>query len=449
VSDSNSAANSTERGVVILGSGMAAWGAHDRFVQDGITPRVFDKRDVPGGHTASYRLPNGFVFDDGPHISFTQIDQVKELFAERVGGEYVAFTAHVDNYYEGHWVTHPAAVNLHGLPTDLVDKVLEDFRAVHGTEPDRIDNYLDWLVATYGRTYAEKFPATYGLKYHTVQAHLMNTDWLGPRLYQPDLDEVVRGATSPEPADVHYIKEFRYPNKGGFQSYLDPFFEEADLHLGHEAVRIDPVDKVVHFANGTAAGYDTLVSSVPLPLLVPMIDGAPQRVLDAAAKLACSQCVLVNIGVDREDLSPAHWRYVYDLDLDAVRLSFPHMFSPEVVPPGHGAIQIEVYFSDKYKPFATGPFGGDTTKVVDTVISNLRTMGVLRDDDNVVFSEGRWVPWANVIFDLDTNAALAEVHPFLDEMGITYCGRYGDWAYIWTDESFMSGWNAADTNLHG
>ena len=29
-------------------------------------------------------------------------------------------------------------------------------------------------------------------------------------------------------------------------------------------------------------------------------------------------------------------------------------------------------------------------------------------------------------------------------MGIAYCGRYGDWAYIWTDESFMSGENAAE-----
>ncbi len=435
--------NPSKPNIVILGSGMAAWGAYDRVTEAGLTPTVYDAREVPGGHTASYRLDNGFVFDDGPHISFSAIDQVKNLFAESVDQEYVAFTAYVDNYYEGHWVEHPAVVNLKGLPEPLVNKVLDDFRAVHGQEPGPINNYLDWLVATYGRTYAEKFPAVYGKKYHTCEAVDMNTDWLGPRLYQPDLDEVVAGATSDTSADAHYIKEFRYPKKGGFQSYLDKFFERANPNLGHEATSIDPKAKTVTFGNGTVVEYDELISSVPLPLLVPMVEGAPADVIEASKKLSCSQCVLVNIGVDREDLSPAHWRYIYDLDLDAVRLSFPHMFSPEVVPPGHGAVQVEVYFSDKYRPF-----DGNTDAVVQTVIGNLKHMGVLREDENIVFSEGRWVPWANVIFDLDTNPALAKVHPFLDEAGITYCGRYGDWAYIWTDESYMSGHNAA-TKLLG
>ena len=39
------------------------------------------------------------------------------------------------------------------------------------------------------------------------------------------------------------------------------------------------------------------------------------------------------------------------------------------------------------------------------------------------------------------------VHGFLDDVGIAYCGRYGDWAYLWTDESFISGERAAETAL--
>ena len=31
--------------------------------------------------------------------------------------------------------------------------------------------------------------------------------------------------------------------------------------------------------------------------------------------------------------------------------------------------------------------------------------------------------------------------------GIAYCGRYGDWAYIWTDQSFVSGENALNKVL--
>ena len=59
------------------------------------------------------------------------------------------------------------------------------------------------------------------------------------------------------------------------------------------------------------------------------------------------------------------------------------------------------------------------------------------------------IEYANVIFDLECDAALATVHGYLDEIGIAYCGRYGDWAYIWTDESFMSGEKAAQKVLDG
>jgi hypothetical protein len=55
--------------------------------------------------------------------------------------------------------------------------------------------------------------------------------------------------------------------------------------------------------------------------------------------------------------------------------------------------------------------------------------------------------YANVIFDLDRAAALKTVHGYLDDLGVAYCGRYGDWGYMWTDESFKSGENAAQKVL--
>ena len=57
------------------------------------------------------------------------------------------------------------------------------------------------------------------------------------------------------------------------------------------------------------------------------------------------------------------------------------------------------------------------------------------------------VQYANVIFDLDRAKALETVHGYLDDIGIHYCGRYGDWGYMWTDESFISGERAAEAAL--
>ena len=53
------------------------------------------------------------------------------------------------------------------------------------------------------------------------------------------------------------------------------------------------------------------------------------------------------------------------------------------------------------------------------------------------------VKYANIIFDLERAEALKIVHGYLEDIGINYCGRFGDWGYLWTDESFISGENAA------
>jgi hypothetical protein len=52
-----------------------------------------------------------------------------------------------------------------------------------------------------------------------------------------------------------------------------------------------------------------------------------------------------------------------------------------------------------------------------------------------------------VIFDHDRTAALSTVHGFLDEVAIRYAGRYGEWGYMWTDESYKSGEAAATKSL--
>ena len=170
-----------------------------------------------------------------------------------------------------------------------------------------------------------------------------------------------------------------------------------------------------------------------------MITGAPQDVVDASRRLACSTCVLVNIGVNRADLSNAHMTYFYDEDICFTRLGFPHMLSADNAPPGAGNIQAEVYFSEKYRPFT-----GSVEDWIEPVITDLRRCGIVREDDQILSRKAMFLRYANVIFDLERAPALAIVHGYLDEQGIGYCGRYGDWAYIWTDESFMSGENAAE-----
>ncbi|MBI3475588.1 MAG: NAD(P)-binding protein [Acidobacteria bacterium] len=428
--------------VVVLGSGMAGYGAAYRLHSAGIAPVMYDKNSYYGGHTASFRYDTGFLFDVGPHISFTKDTRIQEIFAESVGGRFETIQINLNNYWRGHWPLHPVQLHLHGMPEDVIVKVITDFVQARQLPEESPKNYADWLLASLGKTFAELFPMQYTRKYHTTTAENMSTDWLGPRIYRPSLEEVIRGAISASAPHVHYITHFRYPSDGGFMLYLNKFLPMGNLKLNHEVVSIDPRERQVKFANGAVTEYDALISSVALPDMIRMIQGAPADVVAASKLLACSTCVLVNVGVNRADLSKAHMTYFYDEDICFTRLGFPHMLSAKNAPPGCGSIQAEVYFSDKYKPFSGSP-----EDWIEPVIRDLRRCGLLREEDKVLSRKAMFLRYANIIFDLDRAAALKTVHGYLDEIGIAYCGRYGDWGYMWTDESFISGENAAEKAL--
>ena len=423
---------------------MAGCGAAQRLFENSAPSVMYDKHGYYGGHTSTHAFPGGWLFDEGPHVSFTSDKRVQDLLAENIGGQFQTLATYVNNHWRGHWIKHPAQVNLHGLPTDLIVRILRDFVAAQNRTDVKVNNYEDWLRASYGDTFAETFPMEYTVKYHTTTAANMNTDWIGPRLYRGKLEEVLRGALEPSTADVHYISGFRYPTHGGFVSYLGPFVKRTQLKLQHEVVQIDPQARTVSFANGATANHEHIVSSIPLPELIPMIKGAPPDVLRAAEALACTDVVIVCLGVDRPDLINAHWTYFYDRDVFFTRLSTPHLQSPNTVPPGCGSLQAECYYSRKYRPLDRKP-----EDCIEPCIRDLIRTGVLRETDKILFKHAMHIPYANVIFDLECAPALATVHGYLNDVGIAYCGRYGDWAYIWTDQSFISGENAAQRVIDG
>ena len=109
----------------------------------------------------------------------------------------------------------------------------------------------------------------------------------------------------------------------------------------------------------------------------------------------------VNIGIARNDFTPAAWTYIYDEDIVFTRLSFPHNMSPKTCPPGAGAIQAECYYSEKYRPLDVAP-----DDLIQPVIDDLIKIGMMRADDEILHRDARFIPHANIIFDLDREEAL-------------------------------------------
>src|SRR4051812_25281153 len=152
----------TDDAILVLGTGMAGLGAASRLEAEGRKAILYDANPFPGGHTATFDAGEGFLFDDGPHVSFTKDERIRALLAANVDGAFREVPARIDNYWRGTWITHPVQMHLHGLPTDLLVDIISDFVAAQAAGEPEVTDYAAWLRAAYGDTFANTFPIVYG-----------------------------------------------------------------------------------------------------------------------------------------------------------------------------------------------------------------------------------------------------------------------------------------------
>jgi len=442
---------------VILGAGLAGLACSYHLGHDACV--LFEQSHVVGGHIHT-EVVDGFTWDEGPHLSFTKYDYVKELFADAVDGEFLEYPVATGNYYRGHWIPHPAQSNLYAVPEPLRSACLRDFHASRGLAPEGDPrDYRDWLHRAFGATFADTFPAAYTRKYWTLPPERLTTDWVGERVYYPSVEDVAEGAKGPLPEQTHYIKKIRYPKRGGYMAYANKIAAGAHVQHHHEVTHVSFRDRTVLFTNGRKVSFGRLVSTLPLPVLIERSD-APLPVREAAAALNCSSLLIVNVTADHPTARPENWIYVYDEDKHTTRINCTELLSPENAPAGKTGVQVEVYYS-KERPLAEAP-----RDVAAKVCDELVEMGLIRSRAHVESVHTKWVRFANVIFDLDRRAALRTVLDWLESQGmapdgddlapttdwdaklaasaatgqrIVLAGRYAQWKYYWTDDCVMRG----------
>jgi protoporphyrinogen oxidase len=439
---------------VILGAGLAGLSCSYHLGHENCI--IFDKNTYAGGHVYSHQH-DGFTWDEGPHVSFTKDAYVRQLFAESTGGKFHDFECNVSNYYKGSWIPHPAQSNLYAIPQQKRSECLEDFlssrKKLEGiARPPR--DYAEWLEHAFGKSFAHTFPAAYTRKYWTCDPSALATDWVGNRMYYPDVDSVLAGAKRAPEKKTHYITSVRYPAHGGFLSFAKILMDDANIKLGRKITSVDFKDKTIYFANGEKYSYERLISTLPLPELIRLADGVPRNVLEAANALRCSSLLLVNVTGCHSSLKPYHWMYVYDEDMMSTRINITEHLSPSNGISGQTGIQVEVYES-AYRPFQISH-----EEIAQIVVNELQVMGLLEEPETV---HTQYIPYANIIYDHDRKKAQDLVFIWLEQFGLArenqdlnpmtewsthdhyklgeliLAGRFGQWKYFWSDDCVLRG----------
>ena len=412
--------------ILILGGGVAGISAAWHASKAGREAVVFEAKERWGGLLDYFDL-EGFRFDNAVHFAFSSN---KEYRAVLDMTDYITHRPEPYNYEQGRWLKHPVQNNLYPLPVEDKVKAIKSFIE----RPDQIKNsdYRQWLEEQFGEYIAGRFPARYTEKYWTVPADNLSTDWIGSRLYRPTLEEVLFGAMTERTPSTYYLPEMLYPLRGGYRTFLEPLAGGLDLRTGKEAVYLNPSKRLVEFKDGSSEHYDYLVSSVPLPELIGMIDSAPSAVREAASSLWATSVALVSLGFNKPRAGGHLWFYIYDHDIRPSRVHAPYRKSPANVPEGCSSLQFETYFSRHCQLKCTGE------ELIEHVITSAEQMQLASRSD-IAVADYRTLPYGNVVFDHGMVARRDFVLDYIGKCGILPVGRFGEWDYLWADQSFLSG----------
>ena len=383
------------------------------------------------GGAARSKCVSGFVFDYGIHVLQVEQPAILDLLASW-GLHFCQRERHALIYSHRTLTPYPFQINTAGLPFQTRWRcVWHYFRRRRVPAPT---NYRDWMIQSIGRGFAETFLIPYSRKFWTVGPEEMTYEWTSNRVPPTNTWRVIRGALYSRQTPVGSNAQFRYPAHGAGYGAIPAQMGASirDLHLGHQATRIDPRRRQVEFNHGeTVADYEVLISTLPLPELVRLIVDVPAHVVHAAAQLRWNSIFVVNLGIDRPQMSPAHWIHFPEEDISFFRISFPENLGPGMVPQGMSSVAAEVSYS------AIAPLDKET--ITERVVSDLKRVGILRPDDRIVVTDTMDIPYGYVIYDHHRRDAVRTIRHWLKSVDIHATGRYGLWAYLWSHEAILAG----------
>lgn len=444
---------------VILGAGLAGLSCSYHLGHENCL--IIERNSYLGGHAATHKR-NGAFWDEGPHVSFTKHRDVKELLTWSAGAAVLDYPTHVGNYFAGHWIPHPAQSNLHAIPEPLAGKCYSDFLVISrksSNQKQKPENYQQWLDQTFGKSFSRTFPHAYTRKYWTCSPAELATDWVGGRVFKPDLNTVLSGYEGKPVSNTHYISSVRYPKTGGFAYFLKGISSGAQV-VHDEVASIDLNSRNVELLSGATHAYDSLISTIPLDRFVSLVKDAPRDVIDASTLLMCSSMLLVNILGIQDKSVPYHWLYVYDEDKYSTRITQTHLLSPANTPEGLAGIQVEVY-SSPYRPFVESH-----AAIAEKVVNEVTAMGLINE---IKMMHTNFIPYANIIFDHQRRDAQDAILSYLAGYGLereaddlepmtnwdnpfrfkeipklVLAGRFAQWKYFWSDDCILRGRTIAE-----
>lgn len=442
MAESASGASSVD--TLILGAGLTGLScayhlqAPDRY-------RLLEKADGVGGLARTRERPGGFLCDGTGHWLHLKSPTIRGFVETVLGGNLESRARRARIYSKGVYTHYPFQANTFGLPAEVVAECVNGLiKARYEERLPEPQNYKEWIRKEFGEGICQHFMYPYNEKIYRVPLETLAVDFAAKYIPRPSIEAVVKGALGLSPESLGYNASFVYPKTGGIGALPTAIHQHLGTRaeLGRAPVSVSLPDRSAILNDGSRVGFSHLVNTAPLPDLVELLvkgdpRSVPDAVRDAVSKLRANSVFYYDVGIKGAPKAHQdyHWIYFPEASFPFYRVGSYSAVERSLAPAGCRSYYVEC-----------GHYGeGDPSRYEQAVIDGLRQVGLLTDEDELLFLVPNVLSPAYVLVDAHYEVARGTILDWLrDETPIISMGRYGRWQYNAMEDAMREGQEAAE-----
>jgi protoporphyrinogen oxidase len=413
---------------LILGAGLTGLSAASVIKGDYLVAEASSK---PGG-TASTLIKSGFYLDRGVHILYFRDDRIRKWITDDLHVPLVPQRRKSSVWLCDKIIPFPIQFNLSSLP--VKPRIQSGFSAIKSIlgnrEPRKIVHLNNWAEKNFGRFLADNFFGPYNKKVWGIPYNQITAEWMDGYVPRPAIRELVRGLIKHNSNSYGTNATFWYPDTGGISALPTAIAKNVDnIHYNKQLRALNPFRRIAEFHDGSEIGYQKLVSTIPLPILLDCLTSGTDGPIEHFGKLKSNPVTFAHVLVPRAGLGNGHhWIYYPQEEIPFYRVTFPHNISSNNCPAGWSALTLEI--------------GGRLDNVgkleveCKQALINLGLLNPSERDAKVVWDG---LEHGYVTYDDNWNMARRHVLTWLREFGIICLGRYGRWEYSNMESALIQG----------
>jgi len=410
---------------LIIGAGPAGLGAALALGEQAV---VLEAGPDTGGLCRTITL-DGAVFDLGGHSFHTPHPNIRELVFQSLAMEEQKRQAFC--YFRGQQIPFPFQKHFEQVHDGSIREACRNGLAAAGDKRP-VTNFDEYLNSRFGEGISRHFLRPYNQKLWGKDLGRLAVDWTPERVPAPAGTSERFLSQGGKRTPLQDGTTVAYPAKGGFGKIFRALAKRiANLHFSKRVVRIDPAKREVSTADGSVFSWHQLISTLPIPRLLDLLPSVPAWITRAVRDLEILPMSLVLVvGNGRLD-TPIQRFYCADPEIPAHKIVLNHNSSSYLRGlPRHG-IMAEI----------AGPRKETGQQLIQQVIDGLRTLGLTSFADNVRQARIIRLEFGYPVPTHSRSEIVGGVKYWLSARGIQTLGRFGEWAYINSDEALHRGHN--------